>query len=988
MSPVWTIKIKSETDFSTVLANGVQFQEAGFLQSLSDPGNGSIQIPVNNSVFAAPLPGAQITPLIDQECIYEFYQDGVWRFGFFAEDVVDNLLPEGSDTLVHQISGRGLAASLEWAFALPQGWPTLTTEDKRVFTATSRMKVWHVLFTEAKTAGFIPHITVDFTATVDSAGVAWAETDDFEVPVGKDLLSLLVEFASAAGVEWQMGQNFVLSAKQDWGTDRSSTIKMYSGRHQQEHKRQRSRKELYNDIYVRASDGTIGHVSDAPSQAKWRKRARMIDVGSAASVSSATLVGTVNLEQLRNEIDSRTLKVLPNEPGRVVYQDYNPMGDTLSFVTGTETLAQRCVAAAIKLSNDGRTDLELTLQFLISPPIVRQNRLANRLGGNTVPTPNASPAGITQKYIQDHVADIVDDAIDDHVNTTIPAQVVVSSASPLVYQSERHNDVRAAVQLVWSQPPNSDLSTISDGDHYEVRWQLSQVYSAPITWDQAGAYTWDQLLTWDRPISITYADNPVWHTMNVPWDTTTVLIQELMADSDYKFQVRAVDTFANVGPWSTVQNVATIGDLIAPSQPKPPIVSSGLIGIQVQHNLGKEGFGDFTLEPDLDHLDVHVGPSAAFSPSDSNRVGSLVANAGLIQGLIPAVATFKIDQIGGIWVKVVAVDRYGNKSGASFGAQSTSVLIDDAHISDLTVSKVTAGTLSAAVILSGSIKTATSGARVELTFAGIEVYDQFNRKTLDVDSATGDVVMAGIFKTGLTGQRVEIADAAPYSTMYFYGNSTPYAFINAVEMNPVNSDPSIGLGINAGSWNANTETRQINSRVWVRDAISVEIIDNTQTRYGGYLYVDETQFDLAWYRGASGANQGSQVIGYRDAMYLAGGDSTGGNGYLELAAGRGAGRAVIAMNYDGQIDVYGKFRNYADTGTYQGLFTGVLLFTSAAAFTVSYGTTKNGTVAPIYSIRNGSAIAHACSTFDNTGFTVTLATTATVYVMFWCYRTG
>lgn len=981
MSPVWTIKIKSETDFSTILANGVQFQEAGFLQSLSDPGNGSIQIPVNNSVFFAPLPGAQTTSIIDQECIYEFYQDGVWRFGFFAEDVVDNLLPEGSDTLVHQISGRGLAASLEWAFALPEGWPTLTTEDKRVFTSTSRMKVWHVLFTEAKTAGFIPHITVDFTATVDSAGVPWAETDDFEVEVGKDLLSLLVEFASAAGVEWQMGQNFVLSAKQDWGTDRSSTIKMYSGRHQQEHKRQRSRKELYNDIYVRASDGTIGHVSDAPSQAKWRKRARMIDVGSAASVSSATLVGTVNLEQLRNEIDSRTLKVLPNEPGRVVYQDYNPMGDTLSFVTGTETLVQRCVAAAIKLSNDGRTDLELTLQFLISPPIVRQNRVADRMGGRSVPTPNASPAGITQKYIEEHVADLVDGAIDDHVNTTIPAQIIVSSASPLVYQSEFHNDVRAAVQLVWSEPPNSDLSTISDGDHYEVRWQLSTTYHAPITWDEAAAFTWDDLLTWDRPISITYADNPQWHTMNVPWDTTTVLVQELMASADYNFQVRAVDTFANVGPWSVVQHVQTIGDLIAPSQPKPPIVASSLIGIQVQHNLGKDGFADFTLEPDLDHLDVHVGPSAAFATTDVNRVGSLVANAGLITGLIPAVGSFKIDQLGSIWVKVVAVDRYGNKSGASFGATATSVLIDDAHISDLTVSKVTAGTLNADVILGGSIKTSSSGARVELTYSGIQVFDQFNQNTLDVDSATGDVVMAGKFKTGVTGQRIEIADAAPYSTIYFYGNSTPFAFINAVELTPPGSDVSIGLGVNAGRWKALTEDVQLSSRLFLRDTIHLAIIDSGQSTYGGGVVLSESAFDVFHQRNASIT---SRMYGTEDNLFLWAGDTV--DGYVELKAGTQASATLIGLHNNGTIDLYGKFTNFVDQGIYQALVTGVIFVSAAAAITVNYGSARASSVAPMYSVQSPGVVTHTITASSTSGFTVSLGSVVNWYLIMWCYR--
>jgi hypothetical protein len=95
----------------------------------------------------------------------------------------------------------------------------------------------------------------------------------------------------------------------------------------------------------------------------------------------------------------------------------------------------------------------------------------------------------------------------------------------------------------------------------------------------------------------------------------------------------------------------------------------------------------------------------------------------MLQAGIPAVGTFTIEPTETIHVKVVAVDRAGNRSAASPSATVTATLIDNAHISDLTVSKVTAGTITAEWVLAGMIRTATSGSRAELSSAGLSLFD-------------------------------------------------------------------------------------------------------------------------------------------------------------------------------------------------------------------------------------------------------------------------
>jgi hypothetical protein len=59
-------------------------------------------------------------------------------------------------------------------------------------------------------------------------------------------------------------------------------------------------------------------------------------------------------------------------------------------------------------------------------------------------------------------------------------------------------------------------------------------------------------------------------------------------------------------------------------------------------------------------------------------------------------------------------------------------LIDDAHISDLTVSKITAGTITAAWLIAGSIKTATAGPRTEMDGNGLSIYDDSGAKIVDL----------------------------------------------------------------------------------------------------------------------------------------------------------------------------------------------------------------------------------------------------------------
>lgn len=347
-------------------------------------------------------------------------------------------------------------------------------------------------------------------------------------------------------------------------------------------------------------------------------------------------------------------------------------------------------------------------------------------------------------------------------DATIPAAPVFGTFATAAYQpAAQHGDTRAQIMVAWSEPLNVDGSTIVDGDHYEIRWRPNVTVPYPATWAQAGMRTWDELHTWAQPIIPPITDTD-WHHLAVEWDSNTFLVQELTPGVDYEFQIRAVDaaTPPNLSLWSATKTQRAAEDTTPPTTPAPPTVAGSRIAIQVEHLLGIASGGTFNLDLDLDHLEVHVAGSPVFFPDDTTLVGKIPASAGMITGRVPVVATFPVEEITTRYIKVVAVDRAGNKSAASEGVTATALLIDDAHISSLTVSKVTAGTITADWIVGARIKTGNTGARVELNSDGLQAFNASNAQTVDIDSTTGNVTVVGQIKTDFTAKGITILPGA------------------------------------------------------------------------------------------------------------------------------------------------------------------------------------------------------------------------------------
>jgi hypothetical protein len=253
-----------------------------------------------------------------------------------------------------------------------------------------------------------------------------------------------------------------------------------------------------------------------------------------------------------------------------------------------------------------------------------------------------------------------------------------------------------------------------------------------------------------------------WSYLNVPWGVEIFTLRDQLPGQQYEFDIRAVDIYNNTSAWSAASYAQSEPDELPPSVPAAGTVAASRMAMQVTHLLGKASGGTFNLEPDLNYLKVHILANPGDTHNDTTVenggtfAGVMKAGPAELIGQIPVVGTFPIPQTQEVWVGIVAVDNYGNESTLSQCVQATAELIDDAYISNLTVSKVTAGTITSDWIQAAEMKTGTTGSRVRIGYFGIELYDDDNNLTLDANTSDGSLFLVGTIATAQSGRRVII----------------------------------------------------------------------------------------------------------------------------------------------------------------------------------------------------------------------------------------
>lgn len=255
-----------------------------------------------------------------------------------------------------------------------------------------------------------------------------------------------------------------------------------------------------------------------------------------------------------------------------------------------------------------------------------------------------------------------------------------------------------------------------------------------------------------------------WTYVNVPWGDNTFTLRDLPPGVDMELQIRAVDAAnpPNSSPFSPSLVVGTPQDDIAPSIPAVAEVAASRNAVMVKHNLGRSTGGTSNLESDLVALRVHLvaNPEQAVNNTavevGGTLLGQMEANIGHLSAEVPVVATFPIPQVTEVWIRVTAVDAYGNESLPSAAAPVTAELLSDAYIANLTVDKITSGRILSEWVQAAEMNSGEEGARFRLGYFGLEFYNDDNQLTLDANTSDGSLYLVGTISTAVSGRRVVI----------------------------------------------------------------------------------------------------------------------------------------------------------------------------------------------------------------------------------------
>ena len=857
----------------------------------------------------------------------------------YEQDTYD---PSMSESAIIQANGRSIVALLDQALIYPQGGVG-SQNTSWSFSGATPGKIMNDLINAAKARGCFPFLTTSFTSGHDSSGNAWTQSFTNAYSAGQSLLTTLLALAQGGLCDFNMtGTTLNLyNPNTTLATDRSSTVCLRRNREILDVPYQRDRTQIGtvmlaigdNGVNVERTAGTLGTIG---------RREKYLSQG------GVTDTGTLNYwaDQNLGSIDDQKISLTPSYPCDITlgtpvpWKDYHP-GDYISIDLSGTMVKYRARQWSVQCTTGGPTTIQPTLNDVFyDQNVLLQGRMTALSGSVTGTSTIVNLPG---------------------PNATIPNPPAFTPASIYTgaYYSPATGTTLAQLELQWATPTNTDGSIIADGESYLIQYRISTTPIYPLAWSQLQGKSWSSLQgnPWTNPLAT--PQNTQWTSVTVPFDNNNTIISGLICGETYEFQIATTDVSGNTSLFSGISSFATATDNVAPSTPDAPTVSASMVAVQVMHDLGRATGGTYNLEQDLDHLEVHYSYDPAFTPvpgiTSSTYLGKLIANAGMMAAKITAVGTFQVTSTTGIYIKVIAVDESGNTSPASNGSGVTAVLIDDQHISSLSVSKLLAGTVMASIVLGGTIATALSGQRCAMDSTGFHSYDANGNLLFDVNNSSSQLTLGAIGGVGKVVVDTNPVDVYPQIRFYDSTN-TNYGFILVSGLN----GNTAGLAMSSGTYTNGGNT--LADRVILDGSGStLQVIDAvSQAPRGGSINAGPGGINIAVYSNSFSADGGSLQMSHTQTLL----------GLFPNGATHG-GQLIFnydSTNSDATIEIDGYWPNAAAApaaGTFLIDFGPFSSGTGGAS--VSYGPTMYSIVAPI--------VQYSCSTTGATGGNVNTTTT-------------
>lgn len=604
------------------------------------------------------------------------------------------------------------------------GWADATAGD-----------ILHAVLTILQTDGYLAGFTWTFTGDHDSNGIAWASQTSPRFPPGRTALEVAQQLREWGMLEFEVAADLEIRAFEPTavGTDHTANdppMVFRAGRDLSEAPRRTDVSAAATTLMIAGADGVYVEVEDPTAVAtRGRKIGQFLSEGNLASSVAALAYGNLELPRRVTGTDERTRALTFDQDQPVPLRELMPL-DWVYDDTGSGLRRERIAQITVSQSQgEDRYSGGIVLGDLINSRDVAIQRQLSGLAAGQIITGASTPSP----------------SVDDG---KAPGQVVGLAVASAPYPDQ--DRTAAIVTATWvNVTENADGTPMGDLSHFEPQFRYSGgLPGLPTAWIPA----------------------PPVLGLTATWDG-------VVAGTPISVRVRAVDQFGRAGAWATEVGHVTQDDATPPPTPSDPVAASYLgIFTVTWDGLGSAGE---VQPPDFSHVEVHASLSAAFVPDRPlNPDGTLNTDLSTTYidrltgaGTMPST----IGEYGQTWfARLVSVDKSHNASAASVVDSATLVEVGDGDIASVSIGKLTAGIMNALMTVSGIIRTATSGARVELDTAGFRCYSSTGAVLLNFSIPTSLLSIVGRLTAGAgigSGSTVVIEPGPPPS-ISLYPNAT------------------------------------------------------------------------------------------------------------------------------------------------------------------------------------------------------------------------
>lgn len=769
----------------------------------------------------------------------------------------DRTKPNGTLT----INARSILWRLDTALAYPDGG-ILSGEVVRTFTGATAGTILKTLIDDAQVRTALSGLTYTFTNTLDSLGISWPDTTDTEYQARSTILSVIRSLSDLGLVEVETNARVLKASSADGlGLDKTlgaTPIVLRTGFNVTEAPEESSADRLGSVALVEGDEGVIFERSNTPAVTAYGRMESSFTTSGIVDEIVMAAMSDAYLSTIALPARQLTLGLALVDGAPVPFKDFS-VGDYV--YTSTSQGLERVRVRQITLSMaSNKFSASVTLGDRIYENEIRVARKLAAITSGSVNLGNGAPTTTPS-------------AIIDTISPSAPTGLTGTSTAYL-----DNNQPRSAVSLSWTAPTtNANLTPLTDliGYGLEKRtdpaaaWEYaggSDSASSKLSGLEAGKTHYFRVSAVDASgnksapsTSFTIASSTITTapagvsaptlsvklgTITLIWNGLDALGAAMASDFRYVDIHRSItsgftpSTSTKVGQFSG-KDLAVYSDLTYGTAYYFKLIAYNTSGLASSPST--EATATVTA---LVNTDLIAGTLIA-----ANFAGGSVSTAALATGAVDAskilagaVTTAKIaaSAIGANEIAANAIIAGKIAANAVTAGTIEALAINAGHINAnaITADKIEAGAITAVkisstaidgkVITGATVRTAASGARIEMNSSGFGSYNSGGSATFFINSSTGVVTIGGYATTAATQAA---ADAAAAAQTTANGAASTASTANSTA-NSASSTASTANS-NANTAISNASTANTNANTAISNASTAQTTANGKITAGG-----------------------------------------------------------------------------------------------------------------------------------------------------------